>query len=215
MQSHVAAGVAGWEAIIATARTAPAALALDRFVFLRHGETARNFARIYQTADEPLNETGEAQARAAAAMLAGHNIGRLIASPMARAWRTANVVAEACRVRPEAEPDLRERLFTALWGTPVGTIDWAHDPVGCETLAEFVARVQRGARAAHDRHAGNRRGELLLVAHGGVLLALCAWLGVPVSEEMRGNAQPIHFERDAGSWRARLIGEAKAASAIT
>jgi glucosyl-3-phosphoglycerate phosphatase len=213
-KTHPAPGVEGWAAMCSAARSEPCELSLDRFLFLRHGETARNVSRVYQTADEPLNDIGEKQALAAAAVLAGQNVGALVASTMARAWRTANLVGEACRLAPHPEPDLRERLFTSLWGTPVGTLDWACDPDGCETLAEFVGRVRRGARSAHTRHAGNGKGELLLVAHGGVLLALCAWLGVQGEEPMRRNAQPIRFERKGGVWRASLVGEAVAGSAM-
>lgn len=211
-----APGVEGWAALIEHGRTEPADLALPHFLFLRHGETARNFSRVYQTPDEPLNETGEGQARAAAAILAGHRIGRLVASPMARAWRTANLVGEAAGVAPQADPDLRERLFTALWGQPVSVINWAHDPEGVEPLADFVGRVRRGARGAALAHAAAAKGELLLVAHGGVLLALSAWLGVPVTEDMRKNAQPLRFARAAnGTWGATLIGSAAAAATFT
>jgi len=211
----VAPGVEGWHALVAASQAEPPVLALDHFLFLRHGETARNFSRIYQTPEEPLNATGEAQALAAAGLLGQRRIGALGASPMARAWRTAMLVGEACGVAPQPEPDLRERLFTSLWGSPVGTIDWACDPEGCESIAEFTARVRRGARGAHARHAEGGAGELLLVAHGGVLLALCAWLGVPVAEAMRKNAQPIRFARAGDRWHATLIGEAEAATAIT
>jgi glucosyl-3-phosphoglycerate phosphatase len=210
---HTAPGIEGWAAMIAAARDEHATLSLDRFLFLRHGETARNTSRIYQTADEPLNAVGEKQALAAAQVLAGQSVGAVVASTMARAWRTANLVGEACRLAPHPEPDLRERLFTSLWGTPVSTLNWALDPEGCETLADFIGRVRRGTRGAHARHVGNGKGELLLVAHGGVLLALCAWLGVSVAEAMRRNAQPIRFERTGGLWRASMIGEAVAGTA--
>lgn len=210
-----APGIEGWAALIEHGRREPADLALDDFLFLRHGETARNFTRVYQTPDEPLNATGEAQARAAAALLAEHRIGRLVASPMARAWRTANLVGTASGLAPQAEPDLQERLFTALWGQPVSVINWSLDPDGVEPLAEFVGRVRRGARNAARAHAEARQGELLMVAHGGVLLALCAWLGVPVAEEMRKNAQPIRFTRADGGWRATLLGSAAAATTMT
>jgi glucosyl-3-phosphoglycerate phosphatase len=214
-QGPVAVGVQGWSGLLAAAQAEPAELALDHFLFLRHGETARNVERIYQTPEEPLNANGEAQARAAAALLGRRKVGALWASPMARAWRTANLVGEACGVAPRPEADLRERLFTSLWGTPASIIDWSCDPDGCESIAAFTARVRRGARAAHVGHADGGQGELLLVAHGGVLLALCAWLGVPVEEAMRKNAQPIRFARAGGRWQANLIGEAQAASAIT
>ena len=40
--------------------------ACDRFVFLRHGQTARNALRVFQGPEEPLDATGESQAIRAA-----------------------------------------------------------------------------------------------------------------------------------------------------
>ena len=60
----------------------------QRFIFVRHGETEGNRTRVYQVPHIPLNETGEAQAARAAKSLAQTRIGKLVASPMARAWRT-------------------------------------------------------------------------------------------------------------------------------
>jgi broad specificity phosphatase PhoE len=56
------------------------------FLFLRHGQTDWNREGRYQgLRDIPLNETGLAQARAAATALAAQRIDRIVASPLDRA----------------------------------------------------------------------------------------------------------------------------------
>jgi probable phosphoglycerate mutase len=65
------------------------------FYFLRHGQTNWNLEGRYQGhSDVPLNATGIAQARAAAACLAGVPIARIVASPLIRALVTAAIVGE-------------------------------------------------------------------------------------------------------------------------
>src|ERR1044072_3255407 len=70
-----------------------------RFIFVRHGETEGNRNKIYQLPHTPLNETGEGQAALAAKALATTRIGKLVASPMARAWRTASLIAHEHKIQ--------------------------------------------------------------------------------------------------------------------
>ena len=195
--------IRGWDRIRACAAVEALAPPLGEFLFLRHGETPRNALRLYQEPDEPLSEIGLAQARRAAEILSDAGVGRIVASPMNRAATTAGIVAEACGLAPAWDADFRERLFTALWGTSSADMDWAQDPQGCETLAEFVGRVGRGTRKAMGEH--RAPGRLLIVAHGGVLLAVGAMLGVAPNEAMRANAQPIAFRALGATWRAELL----------
>ncbi len=115
----------------------------ERFIFVRHGETEGNRTRVYQVPHIPLNEAGEAQAARAAESLSRTRIGKLVASPMARAWRTASLIAAEHKMHPEVDGSLSERFYTALWNTPIGeaAIDWSWDPDGCEPLATFVHRA--------------------------------------------------------------------------
>jgi len=65
------------------------------FFFLRHGQTDWNAqGRIQGHTNTPLNDTGRAQARAAAGLLADRTIARIISSPLDRALKTATIVAE-------------------------------------------------------------------------------------------------------------------------
>lgn len=81
------------------------------FYFLRHGESEHNrLGRVNGWTDSPLTERGEAQARAAALILAQQPIHRIVTSDLLRARRTAEIVAETLgKRRVEVFPGLRER----------------------------------------------------------------------------------------------------------
>lgn len=196
--------VRGLDRIAELARAQRAEIAAERFLFLRHGETDGNLRSVYQRPDQPLNATGERQAAEAAAILAQERVADVVASPMARAWRTASLAAEPHGVAPRPAADLAERLYAALFGQPNTGFDWAHDPPGCETLAAFVGRVCGGLAQALAPPLP-ATGERLVVAHGGVLLVLTAVLDLELPPEMHKNATPLRFERQGGSWTAQRL----------
>lgn len=194
----------GIDRLCALTRSAPCTIAHESFLFLRHGETDGNLNSIYQREDQPLNATGEAQATAAAQLLARERIADIVASPMARAWRTASVTAAHHGLEPRPEHDIRERVYTALFGRPNHGFDWAHDPEGCETLEQFVTRVRRGLVNALTPPPTNGH-ERLVVAHGGVLLVLTAMLGLTLHQDLHRNATPLRFRRTGRGWTAERI----------
>jgi probable phosphoglycerate mutase len=78
-------------------------------VLVRHGQTDWNLSgRAQGHADIPLNATGRAQAQAVARVLAGLDPVRLWSSDLARAWQTAEAVAEATGLPIECDHRLRE-----------------------------------------------------------------------------------------------------------
>src|ERR1043166_7430859 len=173
----------------------------ERFIFLRHGETEGNRTKRYQMPHTPLNETGEGQAALAAKALAAIRIGRLVASPMARAWRTASLVAAEHGIHPEVDGALSERFYVSLWDTPIeGRFNWDWDPDGCEPLATFVHRAAHSVmRILED---DTSEGETVIVAHGGILLVTCALTGATLEGPHRRNAVPLRFERKNEFWTA-------------
>jgi len=199
---------AGLDRLTALARACALAPACDRFFFLRHGQTGRNAARIFQGPDEPLSETGIAQAERAALRLAREPLAAIVASSMPRAVETARIVAAQHRLVPQLHEGLRERHFGALIGTSAAQIDWACSPEGGETLDRFVQRTHQGLCAALAE-----RAPTLVVAHGGTLYVLAALLGVGAGAEVFGNAQPLCFERGPGGWQARALLPADGAAA--
>jgi broad specificity phosphatase PhoE len=196
---------AGADRLADVARSEALRVVPRSFLFLRHGETDGNLKGLYQREDQPLNATGEAQAQAASRVLAGEPVGDIVASPMARAWRTASLAAAPHALAPQPEHRIRERVFTALFGQPNQDFDWSQDPPGCETLHEFVSRVRSGLADALATPSAPGR-ERLVVAHGGVLLVLTALLHVDLHADLHRNATPLRFRHDAGGWNAERIG---------
>jgi len=194
----------GYERIAALASALAFAPKRGRFIFVRHGETEGNRNRVYQLPHTPLNETGEGQAARAAKSLARTRIGRLVASPMARAWRTASLVAAEHGIHPEVDGSLSERFYVSLWDKPIeGAFNWDWDPTGCEPLATFVHRAAHSImRILAD---DTPDGETVVVAHGGILLVTCALTQATLESDHRRNAVPLRFVRENGAWRATPV----------
>ena len=191
----------GYERIASHAAQHSFAPKRKRFIFVRHGETEGNRTKRYQLPHTPLNEAGEGQAAAAAKALAHIRIGRLVASPMARAWRTASLIAHEHKMHPEVDGALSERFYVSLWDTPIeGAFNWDWDPDGCEPLRTFVHRAAHSVMRILDDDAPD--GETVIVAHGGILLVTCALTQATLDHSHRRNAVPLRFSRENGAWTA-------------
>ncbi len=178
---------------------------VDRFYFLRHGQTARNALRIFQVPDEPLDATGLSQAAQAAAVLASEPVSHIVCSDMPRAHATARAVAQRLQRVPVLHAGLRERHFGALIGTSSADIDWDCAPEGGETLDQFAARTLAALAEALAHPA-----PVLVVAHGGTLHVLAAALGLRAELELFSNARPLRIDRRLPGWTATPL----AASAL-
>lgn len=154
-------------------------------VLLRHGETAWSRDRRHTgRTDVPLTDTGEAQARDAARLLAGRSFAAVRTSPLVRASRTAEL-AGFPDARPD--PDLQEWDYGAYDGVTTDEIHqrrpgWVLWEDGCpdgEQPADVGRRADRvlaAVRPVLDR------GDVLLVAHGHLLRVLAArWVGLPAA----------------------------------
>lgn len=148
------------------------------FWFLRHGETDWNAeGRSQGRTDIPLNAVGIAQAERAAAAMPGRGIVRIVASPLGRALRTAEIVNVGLGLPLTTDDDLMEVSFGVEEGRPMG--DWYDDwidggftPEGAEPFAVLreraVAAINRATAAP---------GLALVVAHGALFRALRLALG--------------------------------------
>ena len=152
----------------------------------RHGQTDFNAppVRIQGSLDPPLNETGVAQARELAELVAGEGVHALYASDMLRARMTAEIVGERIGLEPVIEPRVREcdwgswegRLVEDIareeperWHAWLGAGESFRFPDG-ESLTEHMART---AAALDDVRAGEL--SALVVCHGGTIrVALAA-----------------------------------------
>ena len=153
-----------------------------RIIAVRHGETAWNVdARIQGQLDIPLNDNGRWQAqRVARALATSEQIAAIYSSDLLRAWNTAGSIAGATGLQPQAEAGLRERAFGRFEGKTFAELEaqWPHEtarwrardpdwaPPDGETLLAVRERVERATQALAQKHVG---GQIVLVAHGGVL----------------------------------------------
>ena len=118
---------------------------------VRHGQTEMNNRKALQgRSDVPLDETGFAQAHAAAEKLRDIRFDRVYTSPLIRAIQTAKIIV------PYAEPVMDDRLIEMDYGPYEGCdltrlppeimtffSDFVHNPApdGMEQLSSVVARV--------------------------------------------------------------------------
>jgi probable phosphoglycerate mutase len=180
---------------------APEQLALFQrpFYFLRHGQSQLNAEkRIAGSVDTELTALGHEQARTAAAILVRQPISAIYASPMQRAQRTAQYVAEALTLPIALLDDIAERRWGALEGELRSARLPGVLPAGAETFEAFAARVLDGlARVEADVP--------LIVAHSGVFRVLCHALTIVEQEAPISNALPLRFERQPGGWRMAAL----------
>ena len=179
-----------------------ARLASRPFWYLRHGETDWNARGLSQgRSDIALNETGIAQATRAAGIIAEHwhdhaPITRIVSSPLIRAYRTAELVAEALVERDgvtlplSTDQDLQEVCFGVQEGQPMGSwydawIAGTYTPKGAEVFQELVSR----AVGAVDRATAGE-GAALIVCHGAMFRALRMAMGLPANVRLQ-NAVPL------------------------
>jgi alpha-ribazole phosphatase len=157
-----------------------------KLYLVRHGQTAWNKTFRYMGHnDEPLDETGCAQAAAVAQRLASQQFTAIYSSDLQRAWQTAAAIAahQACPLI--AEPRLREMHFGEWQGLTYAEIQqrdpwrlatWESDrldmaPPGGESLRQLAARVQAVMDMLAEAHP---QGDILVVSHGGPLRVLAS-----------------------------------------
>jgi probable phosphoglycerate mutase len=152
----------------------------------RHGETDWNRELRYQGhADEPLNDTGRAQARELGASLRGEPIVAVYSSDLRRAGETAEIVAGALGLTVELDSRLREIHVGSWQGRTREELDGI--PWDGETYDEHRARVVAAVKDIARAHPGE---QILVVAHGGTLRR--------VQEAATGEGRPVY--ENCGVW---------------
>jgi broad specificity phosphatase PhoE len=192
--------------------------------FVRHGESVGNAEnRMQGLSDYPLSETGRAQARALAEQWKRQPVvfDQIIASPLSRAFETAQILADGQPV--EAEPLWVERDMGERTGLTLDEIRTRSDE--SEFVNVYTSRG-KGAesewalylRAGQALHKILQRpaGRYLIVAHGAILnLTLYAILGITPQPNFQGPRFTLHntavcqfrYYPLAHRWRVDGIGE--------
>ncbi|MBQ0001598.1 MAG: histidine phosphatase family protein [Clostridiales bacterium] len=150
----------------------------------RHGQTRLNKQKLMQgLTDEPLNETGRAQAAEAGARIGDIKFDAVYASPLDRAIETASLIAKVDRSEVKIDPRIIETDFGKYeaksyyaMGIPM-TLYWALPeifpaPKSVETISSMVKRSSDFLKEIENKDYEN----LLIVCHGGIIRALCGYL---------------------------------------
>lgn len=202
-----------------------------RLYVIRHGETDHNVARRIQgpLIDDPVNALGRRQAEALEAWLRkeGVRLDAVYASPLKRAWETAEHVARGTG----APPPVEERgLIEFSWGIYLGTTETGETLAAMKKAhAEWKAgnvryalpegespwsaweRVRGAAFPLLERHP---RGAIALVAHGRINKIFLSGLVhgdlARMDEFPQGNTSVTVLERDddappEGPWRVLVV----------
>jgi broad specificity phosphatase PhoE len=176
---------------------------------LRHGQTDWNIDfRLQGITDIPLNETGVAQAREAASVLANTRWDYLLSSPLSRAFDTAQIVAPLVGIeKVDIEPRLLERSFGEAEG--LRHDEWKAmypDPnlvPGGETLDELRIRSNELLDHLAETYAGK---SVLAVSHGALIRKLVRIVSageLPREGERFGNTSLCVFEHSGSFWQVR------------
>lgn len=204
-------------------------MSLRRLVLVRHGETDFNTgARMQGHLDSQLTETGLAQIRRAAPLLARLRPDRLLSSDLQRAAVTADEIAAACGLPVKLDARLRETHLGSWQGCtsaeieherPGALAEWRADPTwappGGESRVDVVRRslpvVTELDEELADTGRDGERVTAMLCAHGGLIAGLtAALLELPVPSWPAigglGNCRWAVLARRRTSVRWRLSG---------
>lgn len=150
----------------------------------RHGQTELNLKKLMQgRVDEPLNDTGRNQAKAARAQIGDIKFDAVFASPLDRAVETATILGGVDRSQVITDDRIIETDFGKYdmksyyrMGIPM-TLYWALPeifpaPKTVENIESMVARSRSFLNDLQKKDYDN----VLIVCHGGIIRALCGCL---------------------------------------
>lgn len=171
----------------------------ERWVLVRHGETAWNVAnRLQGRSDVPLNSTGRQQAERAGVELSKEGPWDLVVcSPLVRAHQTAQIIADYLGIWRILEvDDLVERDYRAAEGRST-------DGFSAAELEELMAQTEpedevvvRAVRALRKLVAENSDSRVVIVCHGTLIrLVLGALSDTPHPHVLNGQILELNTDR--------------------
>jgi 2,3-bisphosphoglycerate-dependent phosphoglycerate mutase len=180
-------------------------------VFLaRHGQTEYE-TELLMDHGGSLTALGRAQARELGEKLRGERIAHVYCSTLSRAVQTAELAAGVLGVEVTVREGLVELGLGEAYGKPAGTgifvdelqrwvagdLDAAYP--GSESARDIAARVVPVLEVLADQHRGEA---ILVVGHGGAMVATQAVLGPPPGLSWHvPNCAYVVLEGDADGWR--------------
>lgn len=198
---------------------------MTTLILLRHGETEGNVQQVWHGAlDAPLTPRGQQQVVATLQYISDFHrrtpIDQLYVSPLPRALRTAEPIAQALGMAVKIEPGLREfdlgdwegRTFVELRDVERLWARWRQDPAFAppkgESPRSFHARVLRILQQLVALHPTQT---VLAVTHGGVICnALATWLGTGADDWRNWephNCAITILQLTDGQWQPYIVNE--------
>ena len=176
-----------------------------KICLVRHGQTDWNKSHLWQgLTDNPLNETGLAQAAAVGEALKGMAWDAAFSSPLIRAQQTAQQICAACGLEPPTPVDgaFLERDF----GRYEGTVIPDHPLDEADPTLEPMEQVRDRMEAALLKLCGEQYGKNIIIAsHGRASRALLERLfGVEAVGHLKNCSMSL-FEYREGAFRPILI----------
>jgi len=160
---------------------------------VRHGETTYNAeGRLQGQSEIPvLSELGRRQSEATARALSGKPIEAVYASPLRRAFETAEIIAKALGLEIRADPRLKEIDVGVFQDQLRGDLEkdypealarWlSGDPDYAIPGGESRGQLARRGCAAFDEIRQSGHEQAVVVAHGGLLVStIKSLLGIPL-----------------------------------
>lgn len=179
----------------------------------RHGDAEYETDRVVE-AGGSLTGLGRTQALELGRRLSDARIAAVYCSAVARAVQTAEIAAAQLGLPVTVREGLQEFGPGDLRGT-LRELGYFEDEIGAWQRGELARRVPGGESgdeiadrifAVLDRLADEHRGEtLLVVSHGGAMLAALARIGVRGLAHVE-NCSSYRLERDGAGWRLAAAG---------
>ncbi|GER93460.1 alpha-ribazole phosphatase [hot springs metagenome] len=179
---------------------------------IRHGETVGGDEKRYKgSIDVPLSEKGIEQIKKTAKFLSSIPLSAIYTSPLSRALKSAEIIAEGHGLNPIIIPELRERSFGIWEGMtfleikekyPVEFENWVNNPLKysppqgestiqvrdrvIKALDEILNKSHHASRITHHGLLSELQTNIVIVAHGGVnRVILCHVMGIPLENIFR------------------------------
>ncbi|ROQ41428.1 putative phosphoglycerate mutase [Frondihabitans sp. PhB188] len=182
-----------------------------RLELIRHGQTDWNLNdQLQGSSDIPLNETGRAQAHAAAELLAPYDWAAIVSSPLGRARETARIIAGDLGIElGDAYPELIERDYASREGTITETKIPDEPNADFPDIEPRESVARRGLGALEDIRdtrlpLDGDDSNIVVVCHGTIIrFTLSAILGYEVGHIHNAAANTVEWAD--GEWRVLTV----------
>ncbi|WP_042220918.1 histidine phosphatase family protein [Oceanobacillus manasiensis] len=169
---------------------------------IRHGETDWNLkGKLQGSTDIPLNDTGIRQAEKSAAHLNAEDYDVMVASPMKRAKRTAEIINTSLNLPYEEMASFAECSFGDAEGLTIEERTTQYPDKAYpnrEEPEDFTNRVMSGVNEVIRKYPDKR---VLIVAHGAVINAILTTvsngeIGSGKTKLMNACISNIHYKQE-------------------